>query len=406
MKTLTLPQTRSLMLAAQGLLTAPQKTATKADVLACIRRMQLLQIDTISVVARSPYFVLWSRLGDYDPTWLEDLLEEGDIFEYWAHAACFIPIEDYRLYRRIMLNTAPEDRYRKKTAQWLRDHADQVEAMLAHIRENGAVRSSDFERPDGRKGDGWWDWKAEKLILENLFYAGKLMIARRDKFQRIYDLQERVMPAWDDSTVPPMDEVLKTFVANTVKALGVTKLGWIADYYRMYKKDAQTATDALLQEGALCQVEVAGWDEPGYVHAENADLMEKAADNALVPDYTVLLSPFDPLVWHRERASELFGFEYRIECYTPAAKRQYGYFTLPILHRGALVGRLDPKAHRKEGRFEVKALHLEPDVPVNDALIHDLADAIKRCAAWHNTPDVEIVRSDPPDVAGLVRGVL
>src|SRR5579885_1609235 len=185
---------RALMLAAQGLLASPAAPATKADVLACIRRMGALQIDTIHAVARSPYFVLWSRLGDYPPVWLDELMAEGALFEYWAHAACFLPIEDFSLYRRLRLAGSRRGAWLE---QWLRQHADVADAVLARVREHGPTRAIDFEG-DGSARGGWWDWKPEKRALDYLHSAMELMIVRRERFQRLYDLRERILPDWDD----------------------------------------------------------------------------------------------------------------------------------------------------------------------------------------------------------------
>ncbi len=390
---------RALLLAAQGLHQRPPHTAGKDDVLAAIRRMGALQIDTIHVVARSPYLVLWSRLGSYEPRWLDELLAEGAIFEYWSHAACFLPIEDYGLYRRRMLDG--NARYR----DWLTAHPEVVERVLGRVREHGETRSAEFERTDGRAG-AWWDWKPEKLALECLFMTGELMIARRERFQRIYDLRERVLPGWDDARTPSREEVTRAHVLAAVRALGVAKATWVPDYFRIPAKGIRQLLEGLAAEGALIQVRVEGWPGTAYVHPDNLQLAESAAGGALQPAQTTLLSPFDPVVWHRARAAELFGFEYRIETYTPAARRRYGYFSLPILHRDALVGRLDPKAHRREGRFEVRALHLEPGVPVTEDLVCRLAGALRDCAAWHGTPDVVVLASDPPTLADALADCL
>jgi uncharacterized protein len=373
---------RGIIAAAQGL-QQKKKKATKNDVRDIIRQMHVLQIDTISVVARSPYLVLWSRLGDYDPRWLEDLLAEGALFEYWSHAACFLPIEDYPLYR-------PDMWMGGRARKWLADHVTVAETVLNHIRTNGAARSSDFERTDGQKG-GWWNWKEEKIALEYLFYNGDLMIAKRHNFQRIYDLRERVLPDWDESQAASKEKIHEQFVLNTVKALGVTKVEWIADYFRMYKADALAALKKLDQQGLVSQVKVEGWQKPAYYHPDNQTLIDSAAAGKIPQSKTTLLSPFDPIVWDRNRARDLYNFDYTIECYTPAPKRIYGYFTLPILYKNMVIGRLDPKAHRKEGLFEIKALHLEPGVKVNDALVNELKTTLKDCATWHKTPNV-IVR--------------
>lgn len=387
---------QALLLAVQGLLQPPSPQATKADVLSTIRRMHVLQIDTIHVVARSPYLVLWSRLGDYQQMWLDELLAEGHLFEYWSHEACFLPIEDYPLYRSLMLNRIHNGWLRANT--WVDENREQVERMLAFVRERGEVRSSDFVRNDGQKGT-WWNWKPEKITLEMLHTVGELMIARRHNFQRIYALREQVLPDWDDTQVLPIEEVHRTRALRAVQALGVTTAVWAADYFRTAKRDSQPLLETLADEGALMRVEVEDWSAPAYIHPDNIPLAQAAMDGSLKPTVTTLLSPFDPLVWDRQRASTLFHFDYKIECYTPAAKRRYGYFSLPILHRGKLIGRLDPKAHRKEGIFEIKALHLEPGIAWDSALVDDLAQAIRACATWHQTPNVVVQWSDPPDLA-------
>ncbi len=194
--TLTLPQARALMLAAQGLLSPPAQPATKAAILSAIRRIHNLQLDTISVVARAHLHVLWSRLGAFDPRWLEELHAEGSLFEYWAHAACLLPIEDYPLYRSLMRqNFIGWDNIR----EWGETHPDIIAEILAHLKANGAVKSSDFAR-EGPRGK-WWDWKVEKVALEYLYYQGDVMIACRQGFQRVYDLRERF--AWlNDARIP------------------------------------------------------------------------------------------------------------------------------------------------------------------------------------------------------------
>ena len=395
--TIHLSQTeaRTLLLAAQGLQTLPDLPATKAGVLVMIRRMGALQIDTIHVVARSPYLVLWSRLGAYDPRWLDELLAEGALFEYWSHAACFLPIEDYRLYRHRMMERNDES---SRSAAWLAAHQPEVEQVLALIHTNGSVRSADFERTDGQKGS-WWNWKIEKQVLEYLHTAGELMIASRHNFQRIYDLRERVLPQWNDAHTPPLAEVRRTLALKTVRALGVTPARWVADYFRNPKRATEPLPEALAADGLLLRATVENWTEPAYIHPENLALVEAITTGKACPTRTTLLSPFDPIVWDRARALALFNFDYRIECYTPGPKRRYGYFTLPILHRDSLVGRLDAKAHRAQGRFEIKALHLEPDVIITDELIADLADALRACATWHKTPEVTITWANRPELA-------
>ena len=403
---LTLAQARALQLAAMGLLTPPKRRAKKADVLATIRSMNVLQIDTIHIVARSPYLVLWSRLGDYSPRWLEELLTEGALFEYWSHAACFLPIEDYPQYRRQMLHleAAGSERSALSLANDPHAHLELVE----HVREFGPVRATDFDHVDGRKGNGWWDWKPEKLRLETLFTAGEIMVKRRENFHRVYDVRERVLPPEfvDDDAVPSRETVDVAWTLAAVKAMGIAPARWIGDYFRHAGKVPRPHPESLVETGALLRVKVADWPWPGYVHRDHAALLKAARNNKLRPTVCTLLSPFDPLVWDRERALRMFGFDYRIECYTPEAKRKFGYFTLPILERGELVGRVDAKAHRGEEIFEVRALHLEAGVALTESLATDIADALHRCAQWHQTPTVQVLRTAPTKFLPLLRKAL
>ena len=393
MKPLSLDAVRGLMIAAQGLHDRPQPPATKKAVRSIIRQMHVLQIDTIHVVARSPYLVLWSRLGDYNPRWLEDLLAEGALFEYWSHAACFLPIEDYPLYRHLY-----DSWLGGRAHKWLDEHPAVAETVLNHVRAHGETRSSDFERTDEQKTN-WFNWKEEKIALEYLFYAGELMVRKRHNFQRIYDLRERVFADFDKLADVSPAEAHDQFVLNTIQALGVTKAEWIADYFRLYKADVNAALKRLEAGKRMTKVEVEGWKAPGYIHPDNMKQVEAAARGEVPRSKTTFLSPFDPLVWDRKRALDLFNFDYKIEVYTPAPKRKYGYFTLPILWDNALVGRIDPKAHRKEGIFEVKALHLEPGVVVDDALVAELKSALQACAAWHKTPQIVVRYAAKPGLA-------
>jgi uncharacterized protein len=393
MKPLTLEAVRGLMIAAQGLDDAPRPRATKKAVHAMVRQMHILQIDTIHVIARSPYLVLWSRLGDYQPRWLDELLAEGALFEYWSHAACFLPMEEYPLYRHLYSSWVGG-----RAHKWLEEHPTVARRVLDHIRANGEARSSDFERTDGQKAN-WWNWKEEKIALEYLFYAGELMIRKRHNFQRIYDLRERVLAAFEEAEEVSRADAHDQFVLNTIQALGVTKAEWIADYYRLSKTEAKAAIQRLEKHGRLMPVEVEGWKVPGYIHPEDRKRVEAAARGNIPHSKTTFLSPFDPLVWDRRRALDLFGFDYKIEVYTPAPKRKYGYFTLPILYNNALIGRLDPKAHRQEGIFEVRALHLEPGVVVDEALVTELRAALQACAAWHKTPQVIVRSATKPGLA-------
>lgn len=409
---LSLQQARHLHLAAQGLLTPPTKAATPLALRKCIAQMQLLQIDTIHVVSRSPYLVLYSRLGHYPRHWLEEALAKGHIFETWAHEACFAPAADLLAHRGYNQSARRHwglvNAQRTQTKQ--RAHLDK---LLAHIEATGPVKSSDFERKDGG-GGAWWGWKDEKRWLEALFATGELMVARRESFHRVYDLSHRVAPeALAAETLllavgktHDAEALHRQFILQSVAALGVTQARWVNDYYRLKPRLKDADLEALVEEGALLRVVVEGWGVPAYVHPENKSLLKKALAGTLHATHTTLLSPFDPVVWDRERASTLFDFDYRLECYTPEAKRVYGYFVLPILCQGELIGRLDAKAHRAEGVFEVKALHAQPGFAWSHAQVQDVAQAIAHCAAWHDTPQVRINNTQPAKMATALKRAL
>ena len=402
--TLSLAQARALHLAAQGLLQAQSARPTRKHLLAAIDRMALLQIDTIHVVARSPYLVLHARLGQYPPHWLDDALAQGSIFETWAHEACFAPMADLALHRSY--NHAMRRHWGLAHAQRISaSQRKELDDLLAHIRTQGPVKSADFERTDGG-GGAWWGWKAEKRWLETLFAQGELMVARRENFHRVYDLAERVAPQLLQATEPPdAAQVHQDFIERAVAALGVTQARWIHDYFRQKPRLKDADLDALVASGRIQRVAVLGWSVPGYVHTQHAALLRKALAEKLVAEHTALLSPFDPVVWDRERASALFDFDYRLECYTPEPKRVYGYFVLPILCRGELIGRLDAKAHRAEGVFEVRSLHAQPGCTWSDAQVQDVALAIARCAQWHQTPRVRITATRPAKLKAALERV-
>ncbi|MGK4350113.1 winged helix-turn-helix domain-containing protein [Enterobacter sichuanensis] len=386
---LSLSAARHLHLAAQGLLKKPRRRAQPADILSTVQRMSLLQIDTINIVARSPYLVLFSRLGSYPSQWLDESLSKGELMEYWAHEACFLPRSDFALVRHRML--APEKMGWKYRQAWMLEHAAEIEQLIAHIQENGPVRSADFEHP--RKGtSGWWEWKPHKRHLEGLFTSGKVMVIERRNFQRVYDLTHRVMPQWDDERDLLSREAAEAIMLeNSARSLGIFRSQWLADYYRLRQPALKPLLKMWQQEQRIIPVMVETLGEM-WLHEELLPLLPQALEGKLQATHSTVLSPFDPVVWDRKRAEQLFGFSYRLECYTPAPKRQYGYFVLPLLHKGQLVGRMDAKMHRKTGTLEIIALYLEEGVRVTAALEKGLTLAISEFARWQGAHDVTLGR--------------
>lgn len=401
---LTPRQARVLHLAAQGLAHKPRQKATPALVEQTIARMQMLQIDTIHVVARSPYLVLFSRLGDYPMVWLNQLLETGRLAECWAHEASFVSAADYPLHRAARPLRIGHWAARRAQRVYAK-HPEAMHELLEHVREHGPMRSADFSRAR-RQATGWWDWKPEKSWLEAWFALGDLMVTRRDGFQRVYDLSERVRAQHAAAAAPASSEAARRqMLERSVLALGITTIRWIADYFRLARV-TRDELDELCATGEVLPVSVRGWDQMAYTHRAHADLIRRIASGRLRASHTTLLSPFDPVIWDRTRVQELFDFEYRLECYVPAARRRYGYFVLPILHRGRLVGRLDAKAHRGEGVFDVRAIYLESGVHASDGLIDAVIRAIRACAQWHSTPRVRVGYGEPQDFLRRLRAGL
>lgn len=382
---LSLSAARNLHLAAQGLLKKPRRRAQPTDILSTVQRMSLLQIDTINIVARSPYLVLFSRLGHYQPQWLDNALSQGELMEYWAHEACFLPRSDFALVRHRMLS--PDKMGWKYRQAWMNEHAAEIERLIAHIQENGPVRSADFEHP--RKGaSGWWEWKPHKRHLEGLFTAGKVMVVERRNFQRVYDLTHRVMPHWDDQRDLLTQEAAEALMLeNSARSLGIFRPQWLADYYRLRQPVLTPVLEKWQREQIVTPVYVETLGEM-WLHNALLPLLSQAEEGRLQATHSAVLSPFDPVVWDRKRAEQLFNFSYRLECYTPAPKRQYGYFVLPLLHKGQLVGRMDAKMHRKTGVLEIIALYLEEGVKVTATLDKGLTAAITDFAAWQGARQV------------------
>ncbi|EMH4162135.1 YcaQ family DNA glycosylase [Pluralibacter gergoviae] len=389
---LSLRAARLLHLRAQGLLRQPSRRAQPDDILAAIQRMSLLQIDTINVVARSPYLVLFSRLGAYPPVWLDEALSSGQLMEYWAHEACFLPRSDFALVRHRMLS--PENMGWKYRPEWMHEHREEIAELIAHIERSGPVRSADFSHP-AKGTSGWWEWKPHKRHLEGLFTAGQVMVTGRHNFQRIYDLTTRVMPHWDDKRDLLTQEAAEAqMLRNSARSLGIFRPQWLADYYRLRRVNLPALMAAWQDEGRVAAVNVESLG-PMWLHRDQFAALEAAQAGRLVATRSAVLSPFDPVVWDRARAKQLFDFRYRLECYTPAPKRQFGYFVLPLLRRGALVGRMDCKMHRRSGMLEIIALYLEEGVRVSAALERDLTQAISDFARWQGATRITLNRRPP-----------
>ena len=361
-----------------------------SDLRRIIERIGLLQMDSVSVVARSHYLVMLARAGLYDPADLDALLDSGFLFETWAHAMSQLPAAHYPWYHAYIRQK------QLKESQWQLDRFDIdmqpiIESVLATIRERGPMSSKDFASE--RRGDGgWWNWKPTKVALEFLFDYGELMVSHRVKFQRYYDLSERVLARHRFQLDKTIDDFRRWTIARGLRHIGIGTSNHVADYYRQYKRDAATILANMVKAGTALPVEVEGWDDPAFIHRDDLSLLQRVVAGEFQPARTRFLSPFDNLFWDRDRDEMLWDFFYRIEIYTPKAKRVHGYYVMPILHGSELVGRIDPKVDRKAKRLICHNLHLERGVKLNAALNRGLIGAFEEFMAFHGCEDFELGR--------------
>jgi uncharacterized protein YcaQ len=377
---LSLAAARRVALAAQGF--AEPRPTGKVDrrhFRRAIGRMGLIQIDSVNVLARSQELTLFARLGSHPRDLIAEASQDGELFEYWSHAASHIPTANYHLYRWHM-NRAADNAW-KAIAEIERRHAGFLERVFDQVAA-GPLVAADISQRSVPKGP-WWDWDDAKTVLEHLFRIGRVTAyRRRSDFARVYDLPERRIPAVALDR-PGLDEhdSRTELLALAAKHLGVGTLDDLTDYHRQLMPACKPLVAELIEAGRLLPVQVEGWTKPAFLHPD-----------ARVPrrvEGLAVLSPFDPVVWYRNRNERLFGFHYRIEIYTPPPKRIYGYFVMPVLLDDEIVGRVDLKADRAEGALLVQSAFVEPGVPP-EVMAGPLADELRTMAAWLELDRVEV----------------
>ncbi len=378
-------EARRIALSAQGFdRRRPNRKVTANHIREAIRRIGLLQIDYVNVLTPAHYLVLFSRLGSYEKSLFDDVVyRRREFTEQWAHEASIMPMELWPLLRHRMES--------RRVRPWgfekfMKERKDYVDQALEHVRSRGPIGAEDLPAPDGmsRRLPGTWGQTIPRASLEALFGLGALAVAdRRPNFSRTYDLAERVIPAEHHGRRIEREEAQRELLRLSARSHGIGTAGDLADYYRMPIREARQRIAELVEAGELREAKVEGWKEPAYIHP-------KARAPRKI-EVSALLSPFDPVVWHRPRASRLFGFDYRIEIYTPQEKRRWGYYVLPFLLGERLVARVDLKADRAARRLLTPAAYIEPGADPGE-VADALAAELRIMAKWLGLESIFVER--------------
>jgi len=395
---LTAGEARRIALAAQGFATPrPAAPIGKRQLVKLVERLGVVQIDSVNVVSRTHYLPAFSRLGAYPRPLLEEIAwgKKRPLFEYWAHEASLLPLASQPLFRWRMADARDGVGVWKGVARFLRERREFVDRVLDEFAARGPMAASDLEM--GHKGEGgWWGWSEAKRAVECLFWTGELTTAtRRGTFERVYGLPEKVLPkAVLETPTPSREEAHRALYRQAIRALGLATSKDLRDYFRMPVEGAKARMAELVEDGALVPVSVKGWREPAF--------LDPAARRPRRVDAQALLSPFDNLIWFRERTERMFGVRFRIEIYTPAEKRTHGYYVLPFLEDDAITARVDLKADRKASVLIVQASHAEPWA--TDATPVRLAQELRLMAGWLGLEGVRVARRG--DLAGALAEAL
>jgi uncharacterized protein YcaQ len=370
---------RRVALAAQGFGRAPASPVGTRQLNLLMQRLRILQIDSVNVFERSHYLPVFARLGAYDRALLDRLLyRRGSPYvEYWAHEAAFLPVDDWPLFRWRMAEARL--RHHSSPDAWPNENVEMLDWLRAELAEKGPLPARMIEHDANVRKGNWWGWSDVKHGLEYLFSWGEVVSAGRNRFERVYALAEQVLPGPVRELEMPREDAVRELVRRSAVALGIGTQSDFADYFRLGSADTLAAIRDLADTGDLVPVEVSGWERNGKPQpvwlARDARLPRRV-------EHVALLSPFDPVVWRRERALRMFGFHYRIEIYTPEPKRVYGYYVLPVLVDDRLVGRIDLKSDRQAGVLRVQAAWTEEGGTVSGEDVERIAAVLRETAAW------------------------
>jgi len=388
-------QLRLITLERQGLINAESFGTGKDAVLLALEHLGYLQIDTLSVVERAHHHTLWTRIADYKAEYLDDLVKERKVFEHWFHAASYLPMKDFRFTLPKMLEI------KQNGSKYYNADEKVIRYVMDTIRNEGPKRAIDFEN-EAKKPGSWWNWKPAKLALERLFIQGDLMICERNGMQKKYDLTERVLPASVDTSAPSPLEFAEYLVKTYLRAYGFTTVKQVTHLKKgvVLRKNVEEVLHSMLKENTVQRLES---KEFPNVFIQSNLLDKPIQDN----DLSVrLLSPFDNAIIHRDRVTQFFGFDYRLECYLPKEKRQYGYFCLPVLFGNVFIGRADCKAHRKEKLFEIIHLHIEKEGTNIELWETSLIKALKNFAVFNGCSSIVLKQVTPSKLTAHLNQLL
>lgn len=381
---MTLEQLQNITLKTQGLLQTSPFGEGKMAVLNALEHLGYLQIDTLSIIERAHHHTLWTRIPDYKTAYLDELVKERKVFEYWFHAASYLPMKDFRFALPQMSDV------KQSESHYYKAYPKVMQYVIDTIRAEGPKKARDFESQSKKPGN-WWNWKPTKIALERLFMQGDLMVCERNGMQKTYDITERVLPQNIDLKQPSPIEFAEYLVKTYLKAYGFTSIKQITHLKKgeILRKNVNDVLESMLQKGTIKKVPLE--NSPSIFI--QSDLIEQSfAKN----DSNIrFLSPFDNSIIHRDRVKHLFDFDFRLECYTPKEKRQYGYFCLPILFGNTFLGRVDCKAHRKEKQFEIIHLHIENQNIDIESWIRYFAESIKQFAIFNGCDTIKLTQVSP-----------
>jgi uncharacterized protein len=392
---LTLQQLQRVTLESQGLLQTSPFGKGKKAVLNALEHLGYLQIDTLSIVERAHHHTLWTRIPDYKTEHLKELVKERKVFEYWFHAASYLPMKDFRYVLPQMFDV------KRNGSRYYTADPKVMQYVMDTIRAEGPKNARDFES-ESKKAGSWWNWKPTKLALERLFMQGDLMICERNGMQKTYEITERVLPTHIDTTAPSPIEFAEYLVNTYLRAYGFTTVKQITHLKtgETLRKNVNEVLGSMLREGTIQKVNSEGMP-PVFIQSDLADkAVRKSSSNIR------LLSPFDNSIIHRDRIKQFFDFDFRLECYTPKEKRQYGYFCLPILFGDTFIGRVDCKAHRKEKQFEIIHLHIENQNIDIELWIEPFVESIRRFTTFNGCQSLKLTKVSPSKLTDVLKRVL